>query len=130
MAPEPPIEIETVPIPRPAHPAGTGGRWKVALALALLADALQIGLLPLFAAGALSPLDDALDVAVCLAMIWLLGWHAAFLPSVVTKLIPVVDLFPSWTAAVLYVGIRGRKKRDAPPVSGGAGSPPVQRLSR
>jgi len=33
----------------------------------------------------------------------LLGWHVAFLPAFVVELLPVADLFPTWTIAVLYV---------------------------
>jgi hypothetical protein len=33
----------------------------------------------------------------------MLGWHWAFLPAFAAELIPGVDLFPTWTAAVAYV---------------------------
>ena len=73
-------------------------RW-----IAVAADALQLGVFPAFLPGALSPLNDALDVAVAIVMVALLGWHIAFVPTIVAELIPTVDLFPSWTIAVLYV---------------------------
>lgn len=73
--------------------------WLVAIA----ADALQIGVFPLFAAGALSPVDDALDVLVA-AILWrLLGWHWALLPTLAAELLPVLDMFPTWTAAVFFI---------------------------
>lgn len=74
-----------------------------ALAIALAADALQIGFFPLFGEGALSPLNDLLDLAVGWSLTRLLGWHWAFLPSFVAELIPGLDLVPSWTVAVLIV---------------------------
>lgn len=77
--------------------------FNVALAVAVIADLLQLVILPLFAAGALSPVDDVLDAAVAVAMVKLVGWHWAFLPSLVTKLIPFVDELPCWTMALLYV---------------------------
>ena len=55
---------------------------RVAWAVAIAADALQIAALPLFAEGAVSPADSLLDLIVAFVMIRLLGWHWAFLPSV------------------------------------------------
>ena len=69
----------------------------------MLADAIQIALFPLFAEGALSPLDDLLDIAVAWLLTKLLGWHWVFLPSFIAELVPGLDLVPSWTIAVLYV---------------------------
>lgn len=71
--------------------------------VAILADAIQVVGLPLFVAGAISPADDALDVATALILSRILGWHWAFLPSVAAKLVPGLDLFPTWTAAVFFV---------------------------
>jgi hypothetical protein len=73
--------------------------WLVAVA----ADALQIGGLPFFAPGALSPADTVLDVVVAAVLIRLLGFHWAFLPSLMAELMPGFDLFPTWTAAVFFV---------------------------
>lgn len=81
----------------------TPRRVLAARLLALFADAVQLGLLPLFVEGALSPINDALDAVVAIAMILLLGWHWAFLPAFVSELIPFFDLVPTWTAAVLIV---------------------------
>jgi hypothetical protein len=76
---------------------------RLALAVALAADAIQIAALPLFAGGGLSPADAVLDVAVGAILVRLLGWHWAFLPSLAAELVPGLDLFPTWTAAMLYV---------------------------
>ena len=40
---------------------------------------------------------------------WLLGFHWAFLPAAVAEVVPVVDLAPTWTAAVLIVAGPPRK---------------------
>ena len=74
---------------------------RAALTLAMFADALQMVLFPLFGPGAVSPLEDLLDVAVAWTLTRLLGWHWAFLPSFVAELIPGLDLVPTWTVAVL-----------------------------
>ncbi len=73
--------------------------WLVAIAI----DAIQIGFLPLFVAGGLSPADAALDVLAALILVELLGWHWAFLPTIAAELVPGFDLFPTWTAAVFFV---------------------------
>jgi hypothetical protein len=70
--------------------------------VAILADAIQIVGMPLFAEGGFSPLDTALDVVVGAILIKLLGWHWAFLPSFAAELVPGLDLFPTWTAAVFF----------------------------
>jgi hypothetical protein len=80
-----------------------GPRFKSAMLLAVLADLLQIVILPLFAEGAASPADDGLDLAVAALMVYLLGLHWEFLPSFVGKLVPGVDLVPFWTMAVANV---------------------------
>lgn len=88
-------------------------RILAARVLAVVADAIQLGLLPLFVQGAASPLNDALDVAVGAAMVALVGWHWVFLPTVVTELLPVVDLAPTWTIAAL-IATRQRKAEALP----------------
>jgi hypothetical protein len=76
---------------------------RLAWMIAILADAVQIGAMPLFAAGAVSPADTVLDILVAALLIRLLGWHWAFLPSLAAELLPGFDLFPTWTAAVFFV---------------------------
>jgi hypothetical protein len=76
---------------------------RLAWSIALAADALQIGVFPLFAAGGVSPADTALDLIVAVLLTKVLGWHWAFLPSFATELLPGFDLFPTWTAAVYFV---------------------------
>lgn len=80
-----------------------GPRLRAAVILAILADALQLVIFPLFAEGAFSPADDLIDLGVALALTRLLGWHWEFLPSFLAKLIPGVDLVPFWTLAVVNV---------------------------
>jgi len=77
--------------------------------LAIIADALQIIVFPLFVVGAESPADDVLDIGVGAVLIYLLGWHWEFLPSFVAKLVPGVDMVPFWTLAV--VNVYRRQKR-------------------
>jgi hypothetical protein len=76
---------------------------RLAWAVAIMADALQIVAFPLFAEGGLSPVNDALDVLVAVVLIRLLGWHWAFLPSLLAEAIPGLDMFPTWTAALFFI---------------------------
>ena len=80
-----------------------GPSFRTAMVLAILADALQIVVFPVFVEGAISPADDILDLGIGAAMIHLLGWHWEFLPSFLAKLVPGVDLVPFWTLAVASV---------------------------
>ena len=68
-----------------------GSRFRAAMMLAMIADALQLAVFPLFVEGAMSPADDILDFGVAAVMIHLLGWHWEFLPSFLAKLVPGVD---------------------------------------
>jgi len=80
-----------------------GPRFRAAMILAIIADALQIIVFPLFVEGAESPVDDMLDLGVGAVLAYLLGWHWEFLPSFFGKLVPGVDLVPFWTLAVANV---------------------------
>ena len=93
-----------------------GPQFRTAMVLAVVADALQLVVFPMFVEGALSPADDLLDLGVALAMTRLLGWHWEFLPSFLAKLVPGVDLVPFWTIAVANVWRKA--KRDAVVPSG------------
>jgi len=91
--------------PNPPAPA----RIQAARLIALGADAVQIALVPFFGEGFASPFNDALDLIVASALIWLLGFHWALLPALAAEALPAIDLAPTWTAAVLLV--TGSKRR-------------------
>lgn len=84
-------------------------RTRVAWLVAIAADALQIVFFPVFGGGFLSVASDVLDFAVAVIMVSLLGWHVAFLPTVIAEVIPGFNLIPTWTAAVFFV-TRTRKR--------------------
>src|SRR6267378_6940042 len=90
---------------------GTGlpPRVRIARIVAIVADLVQIAALPVFAGGWLSPINDGLDIVVGLVLIWLVGWHLAFLPTFVAEIVPGLDLIPTWTAAVWFA-TRGTKR--------------------
>ena len=81
---------DPVIIPQRSH-------FRAAMILAIIADALQILVFPLFIEGAASPAEDLLDLGIGAVLAYLLGWHWEFLPSFFAKLVPGVDLVPFWT---------------------------------
>jgi hypothetical protein len=85
-------------------------RFQAGMILAVAADALQIFVMPFFAEGALSPMDDVLDLAVAAILVRLLGWHWEFLPAIAGELVPGVDLVPFWTLAVGNVYRKWKQK--------------------
>ena len=85
---------------------------RLAILVAVMGDAIQIFALPLFAAGGISPADTLLDAFMAVILIRMLGWHWAFLPTLVAELTPGFDLFPTWTAAVLYVTLQSERPGD------------------
>jgi hypothetical protein len=110
MVAERPIQgpVGTMPVPAPKGRSGPPSRRRIwlARAIALAADAVQIVLLPFVMGGAMSPVDDILDVGVAIVMIGLLGWHWAFVPAFIAELFPMFDLAPTWTLAV-FIATRG-----------------------
>lgn len=78
--------------------------------VALGADLLQIAVFPLFGEGFASPVNDALDLAVGIALIKLVGFHWSFLPAAAAEIVPGLDLAPTWTAAVLLATGSGGKR--------------------
>ena len=105
-----------------------GPRLRAALILAIIADALQIVVFPLFVEGAESPVDDILDLGMGAVMTYLLGWHWEFLPSFVVKLVPGVDLVPLWTLAV--ANVYRKSKRIVATLEGVNEEHPAQNDSR
>jgi hypothetical protein len=93
---------------------------RLAWAVAIAADALQIAAFPLFAEGGISPADSLLDLIVAFVLIRLLGWHWAFLPTLAAELVPGADLFPTWTAAVWFVTRQQVKANNNPDPSSGS----------
>lgn len=93
-------------------------RKVIALCVALGLDAMQIGLFPLFGEGFASPANDVVDGLAFIFFWRLIGWHIAFLPALIIEVIPVIDLAPTWTIAVL-IATRTRQEpqvvKELPP---------------
>jgi hypothetical protein len=102
-------------LPAPVgRPPLTQTRIRVAWAIALAVDAIQLATAPAELGG--PPvwfIESAVDL-VTMGVLWfVVGFHWAFLPSFVTKLLPFVDLAPTWTLAV-FLATRGRGEVELP----------------
>ena len=115
------IEVEVLP-PETEQPTGLGNStatpsprkfsYRAAMFLAVLVDAIQIGLFPIFGPGFLTPADIILDV-LAFGLFWrLVGWHPALLPGFLFEQVPLVDLAPTWTLAV-WIAIRRNSRAHA-----------------
>jgi len=103
----------------------TRTRLRTAWVVAVLVDGLQMVTAPTEVTGPMAwLLDVGLDLVTMGVMILLVGFHWAFLPSFVTKLLPFVDLAPIWTLALFIAGA----KQASP--SSGASSGVVKAASR
>lgn len=100
-------------------PKLTNKRIFAAITVALIADALQILLLPL----AWTFSESAVDVTAMLLVMWLIGFHFLLLPTFAIEFIPVMDSFPTWTACVITVIFLHRKQ---PPPKPPSHLPPTQ----
>ena len=85
----------------------TKARIRTALVIAVIVDALQI------AVQATGPfqifLDWPLDLLTALVMLGLVGFHWAFLPTVLAEAVPWLDVVPTWTLSVI-LATRGRSE--------------------
>ena len=90
-------------------------RLPFALALAIVADLVQLVAFPLFIEGAASPVDDVLDLGMAGILTYLLGWHWEFAPSFLAKLVPGIDFVPLWTLAVANVYRKSRQIEPGAP---------------
>ncbi len=98
-------------------------RFGVALLVAVIADVVQWIGFPLFVEGAFSPVDDVLDLVVAVALTGLVGWHWEFMPSLVGKLVPGIDMVPLWTLAVAAAYRRSKRPHRG---DGAPTGPPVR----
>ena len=93
-------------------PTLTRLRIFLALAVAVIADALQFILLPF----AWTFAESAVDVVAMVLATWILGFHLLLLPTFVVELVPIADALPTWTACTLAVIALRKRAQNSPPL--------------
>ena len=88
-------------------PRLTWARITLSISIAVIADFLQIALLPLEWAF----IQQIIDVVAMVLTTLVLGFHPLLLPTFIVEFIPVVDMLPSWTGCVIAV-IALRKRKE------------------
>jgi hypothetical protein len=92
-------------------------RVRIAWVAAVIVDSLQLITAPAEGTGPVAWVVEAgVDLVTMGVMMFLVGFHWAFLPSFVTKLLPFIDLAPTWTLA-LFISTRGHRKVAPPKTS-------------
>jgi len=92
----------------------TGKRIGAAMAVAMLIDAVQLGLGPL----GWTFVDEGLDLVGMILISLLVGFHPLLLPTFVVELFPVVDMLPTWTACVgAVILLKKRASANAAPTA-------------
>jgi hypothetical protein len=69
-------------------------RWRVALIIAAVSDAVAYGTEPLL------PLQWGLDLITAVALFAAIGFRWPLLPALAIEVVPGLGLFPAWTLAV------------------------------
>jgi hypothetical protein len=87
-------------------PPLTGARVRLAYAVAVATDLLQLLLGPFGWAFA----DEALDVAAMILISRALGFHVIFLPTFALEFLPFTDMLPTWTGCVAVVVAMRRRQ--------------------
>ncbi|MGE3957093.1 MAG: hypothetical protein AB7H96_10280 [Vicinamibacterales bacterium] len=88
-------------------PTLTPARVRVAYAVAIATDLLQLVLGPVGWVGA----SEVLDVLAAVVEVRLLGLHPLLLPTFLIEFMPVIDMLPTWTGCVALV-VASRKARE------------------
>lgn len=90
-------------------PQLTRMRMRLAIVFAVVADALQLGLLSIGPAGWLGAVQ-VIDVIAMILTMATLGFHFLLLPTFVIEFFPIVDMAPTWTGCVIAVIALRRRK--------------------
>ena len=95
-------------------------RWRLALLVAVISDALSFGVV------LLPPVQWVVDAVTAVVLFAVLGFRWSLLTALVIESVPILELFPAWTLAVS--ALAGMEKRTPPvdPRVVEAASRPVQ----
>lgn len=85
-------------------------RIRLAWLVAILADAIQIGLISFTGPFGGWLTSAPLDILAMILLWVLIGWHWALMPSFIFEFLPIVEIAPSWSLAT-WIALR---KRNVP----------------
>ncbi len=94
-----------------SRPALTKQRIWAAFVVAVLTDAIQLGLGPL----GWVFVDEGLDIIAMILISGALGFHMLLLPTFVIELIPGPDMLPTWTGCTAAVVMLRKRAQQKPP---------------
>jgi hypothetical protein len=95
-----------------ASPVLTRKRIWFAFIVALLTDAMQVGLGPL----GWVVVDQGLDIIAMLLISGAIGFHMLLLPTFLIEFIPGPDMLPTWTGCTAAVVMLRKKARQPEPL--------------
>ncbi len=81
-------------------------RWRVALIVAVVSDALgySLGLIP--------PIQWVVDAVTAIVLLRVIGFSWPLLIALAVEAVPVLEVFPTWTLVILVMaGTEGRSKQ-------------------
>jgi hypothetical protein len=82
-------------------------RWRWALLIAIVSDAVGFGL------GLIPPIQWFVDAVTVLALLRVIGFSWPLLGALVVEAIPFLEVFPMWTLVVLVMA--ATKRPNQPP---------------
>jgi hypothetical protein len=91
-------------------------RWRAALVVAVLSDALAFGVV------LAPPLQWLLDAVTAMALFIALGFRWPLLPALAVEVVPGLMLFPAWTLVV--TAMASAEKPKPPPIEDRAANQP------
>jgi hypothetical protein len=117
--PNPPRFLQTT------QPSRT--RQFLALGVAVTADLIHWAFFPVMAEGGMSPFDWVEDGIVTVILLLILGFRWELIVAFGLELVPFIDMFPTWTAFMLFIMAESyRKSGPGIPPQGLPVVPPVQ----
>jgi hypothetical protein len=85
-------------------------RWRLALSIAVVSDAIGFGL------GLIPLIQWIVDAVTALALLAVLGFSWPLLAALAVEAVPAIEMFPTWTLVVLVMAGSGTHSR---PTDGG-----------
>jgi len=92
-------------------------RWRLALLVALISDALSFGVV------LIPPVQWVFDAVTAVVLFAVLGFRWSLLSALAIEAVPMLELFPAWTLAVSALASMEQQK---PPMEPGAVDGPIR----